>query len=243
MSEKAPGQDDKRIAPSPVRRRHAEMFQFWTLTAAAFFVGLAVVAHFVPYFPVDLAVTRAIQQIRSPAFDVLMRAVSWPGFPPQVHGVCALAAIALFAAGLRWEAVVTVVAEAGILVGGLVKLLVFRPRPTADLVTILRVAGATSFPSGHVILAVTLAGFLAFLAFTLLHPSWLRTMLVALLVTTIPLMGASRIYFGHHWLSDVVGGYLLGSLWLALTIRIYRWGKTRFFVRQPAAAEAPRAHS
>jgi len=37
----------------------------------------------------------------------------------------------------------------------------------------------------------------------------------------------------------VTGAYLLGSLWLALTVAIYRWGKTRFFVNQPVAPSQP----
>jgi undecaprenyl-diphosphatase len=53
----------------------------------------------------------------------------------------------------------------------------------------------------------------------------------------ISLMGLSRIYQGEHWFSDVMGAYLLGSLWLALTIKLYRWGKPRFFVDQPVAPE------
>jgi membrane-associated phospholipid phosphatase len=57
------------------------------------------------------------------------------------------------------------------------------------------------------------------------------------------MMGLSRIYQGQHWFSDVMGAYLLGSLWLALTIRLYRWGKPRYFVDQPVAPEAPAAKS
>lgn len=230
----------KGIAPKHERHRRAGFFQVYAVIAASLFVALAVVAHTVPYFPADLAVTRGIQRIHDPVFNALMQAVSWPGFPPQVHVVCALVVVGLFACGLRWEAIAAGFAEVGILVGGLVKLLVFRPRPTADLVQVLREVGATSFPSGHVLLATTLGGFLAFLAYTLLRHSWLRTTIVTLLLASIPLMGASRIYLGHHWFSDVMGAYLLGSLWLALTIRFYRWGKKRFFVRQPAAPEAHR---
>jgi membrane-associated phospholipid phosphatase len=55
------------------------------------------------------------------------------------------------------------------------------------------------------------------------------------------LMGLSRIYQGQHWFSDVAGAYLLATLWLALVVRVYRWGKTRFFVHQPVAPEAPRS--
>jgi undecaprenyl-diphosphatase len=50
-------------------------------------------------------------------------------------------------------------------------------------------------------------------------------------------MGPSRIYLGQHWFSDVMGAYVLGSLWLLLSIRVYRWGKPRFFRDQPVARE------
>jgi undecaprenyl-diphosphatase len=51
----------------------------------------------------------------------------------------------------------------------------------------------------------------------------------------IALVGVSRVYLGEHWPSDVIGAYLLGTLWLALTIYIYRKGKPHFFVHQPPA--------
>ncbi len=52
----------------------------------------------------------------------------------------------------------------------------------------------------------------------------------------IALIGLARVYSGEHWFSDVVGGYLFGSIWLVLTIRFYDWGKSRFLVNQPTAA-------
>ena len=55
----------------------------------------------------------------------------------------------------------------------------------------------------------------------------------------VVLIGASRIYLGQHWASDVLGAYLLGSLTLVAYIQIYLWGKTRFFVHQPVAAVTP----
>jgi membrane-associated phospholipid phosphatase len=65
--------------------------------------------------------------------------------------------------------------------------------------------------------------------------------LLVALSLLIALMGPSRIYLGQHWFSDVMGAYLFGSLWLALTIRFYRWGKRRYFVHQPVAPAAPAA--
>jgi undecaprenyl-diphosphatase len=124
-------------------------------------------------------------------------------------------------------------------VGSLVKLVVYRPRPSADLVHVFSSLPSSGFPSGHVLEFTAFCGFLGFLAYTLLKPSWGRTTLLALLALLLSLMGLSRIYQGQHWFSDVMGAYLLGSLWLALTIKTYRWGKPRFFARQPLAPETP----
>ncbi len=35
-------------------------------------------------------------------------------------------------------------------------------------------------------------------------------------------VGVARIYAGHHWPSDVLGGYMLGGMWLAIMVHVYR---------------------
>jgi len=147
--------------------------------------------------------------------------------------------VGLFAAGLRWEAVAGLCAASNALVGTTVKLLVERPRPAADLVHVVSQLNTTGFPSGHVLEATAFGGYLIFLSYTLLKPSWYRTAITSFLGVIIVCMGPSRMYLGHHWFSDVMGAYLLGSLWLALAIKLYRWGKPRFFTEQPAAPESP----
>jgi undecaprenyl-diphosphatase len=122
----------------------------------------------------------------------------------------------------------------------MVKEYIQRPRPGIDVVEVFHILDSYSFPSGHVMFYAGFYGFLWFLAYTLLKRSWFRTLLLILLGTLIALVGISRIYLGQHWASDVLGAYLLGSLCLVLTIELYRWGKTRFFVRQPAAPEKPK---
>jgi undecaprenyl-diphosphatase len=61
----------------------------------------------------------------------------------------------------------------------------------------------------------------------LLKNSWWRTLLLVLLLGLVGMIGPSRIYVGEHWASDVVAAYLLGSVWLALSVLVYRWGVKR----------------
>ena len=229
------------IASRPTRHYRALAFQAYVLGASVVFVVLAVVAHTVAYFPLDLTITRAVQGDHGQAFGGLMYAISWIGFFPQVGVLSAAVVLALFLFGLRWEACSALLASLSSGVGALVKLVVLRPRPSADLVHVIRQLPSSGFPSGHVLSTTAFCGFLVFLCFTLLKPSPGRTaMLVAILLLSA-LMWPSRIYLGQHWFSDVMGAYLFGSLWLALTIRVYRWGKPRYFVHQPVAPAAPAA--
>jgi undecaprenyl-diphosphatase len=230
---------DAAIVAPPTRHYRAAAFQAYVLIAMAVFVALAVAAHFIPYFAIDVTITHALQNSHGMAFDALMRGLSWLGFEPQVGVLAALAILILFVAGLRWEAVAAAFAMCGVAFGGLVKAIVTRPRPSADLVHVFQQLPTSGFPSGHTLMAGAFYGFLAFLVYTLLKPSWFRTLLLVVFALLIALMGPSRIYLGQHWFSDVAGAYVLGSLWLALTIRVYRWGKPRFFKHQPIAAGAP----
>jgi undecaprenyl-diphosphatase len=223
------------IAPRGVRRLRALAFRMYVLVAATAFVVLAVLAHGIAYFTFDLRITRWVQGIHGPGFDAFMRAVSWTGFFPQVAALSAAVITFLFAIGLRWESVSGVFATlSGVLAAGL-KLMVMRPRPSADLVHVFSQMHSSGFPSGHVLTTTAFCGFLAFLTFTLLKPSLGRTGALIALLLFIALMGPSRIDMGQHWFSDVCGAYLIGSLWLLLTIEFYRWGKPRFLLRPSAA--------
>ena len=227
----------REIERRPTRRIRATVFQAYVLIATGVFVALAVTAHYVPYFHIDLVVTRFFQTIELPPFDAIMRGLTWMGFVPQVDLIVALIVSVLFLLGLRWEALAALFAALGPVLGSVIKTIVARPRPSADLVEVLTRLDTLSFPSGHVLLATTFYGFVVFLSYALLKPGWIRTTLLVFFGAVIALMGPSRIYLGHHWFSDVMGAYVLGSLWLALAIRVYRWGKPRFFRGQPVAPE------
>ena len=232
-------------APAPVRRYRAVLFQIALFLVAGAFAALTFLVKTMPSFAIDLQITKAIQLINFPFFATFMDWVSWPGFGPQSIIITALIILSIYGIGLHWESVMALVAAAlSTGINLLVKDLIQRPRPTANLVNVFAKLTDFSFPSGHVMFYIGFYGFIGFLSFSLLKPSIKRSLLLVLFGGLVVLIGASRIYLGQHWASDVLGAYLLGSLILEACIQMYLWGKTRFFVHQPVAAAQPQpAHA
>ncbi len=231
-------------APPRARRYRAILFQGSMIAVSSAFAILTFLAKSTPFFPLDLQITRGIQTITNPAFAQFMSLLSWPGFTPQTLVIPVVIVAFLWGLGLHWESVAALVAAIlATAVDNLVKDLIRRPRPTANLVHVFRILNSYSFPSGHVVFYVGFFGFLFFLAFSLLKPSLVRTVILVVFGVMIALIGISRIYLGQHWASDVLGAYLLGSLTLVASIAFYRWGKSRFFVakKQPVKTTEPPA--
>jgi len=76
-----------------------------------------------------------------------------------------------------------------------------------------------AFPSGHAAMAMTVLGTIAVLAPSLLGRRRVRGVRVVLVVAAL-LVGGSRLYLGVHWMSDVLGGALLGGAFAALVAAV-----------------------
>jgi membrane-associated phospholipid phosphatase len=224
------------------RARHllAWRFQIAVALAGLGFGVLALLARTVWYFPVDLELTRAIQGMRAPWLDGLLGAVTWVGFPPQSNLIFGLVILGLFLLGQRLEALMTAFAAAGSAgLWYLIAPLVGRPRPSPELVDVAMQIPHGSFPSGHVLNLTAIFGFLIYLTILLVPWTLARRALVTLLVLPILTIGFARVEAGAHWPSDVLGGYMLGGIWLALTIHLYRWLKQRLSGRHGERAGGP----
>jgi undecaprenyl-diphosphatase len=103
-----------------------------------------------------------------------------------------------------------------------VKEVVDRPRPSEALVHVNNHLTDPSFPSGHALNSMLLYGFLFYLAMVYLRNIWLRLAVQAACLWLIIGNGLQRVYSGEHWTSDVLGGYLLGAIGVALLIAIHR---------------------
>lgn len=78
-----------------------------------------------------------------------------------------------------------------------------------------------SFPSGHAASSVVIFGLIALIAWHLL-PQPYASIAVGLLVALIVLIGISRVYLGAHYATDVLVGWLVGAVGLAIIIWIVR---------------------
>ena len=83
-----------------------------------------------------------------------------------------------------------------------------------------------SFPSGHSATAMTLYGLLGYWLVRgrrRIQNQWLVGICAIGLILVV---GFSRIYLGVHFLSDVLGGYLVGACWLIVGIVLTEWQRT-----------------
>jgi membrane-associated phospholipid phosphatase len=75
-----------------------------------------------------------------------------------------------------------------------------------------------SFPSGHVVLALSVYGILAYL-WIRASRSWIeRGTAVVLLTLLVCVTGLARVRLGTHWPSDVIAGLIIGIAWLAVVL-------------------------
>jgi undecaprenyl-diphosphatase len=83
-----------------------------------------------------------------------------------------------------------------------------------------------SFPSGHAMNSMVAYGMLAYLLARTVPRKWMPLVVGA--AVTVPLVvGASRIFLGYHYFSDVLAGFAAGLAWLTVCITVCELGLRR----------------
>jgi undecaprenyl-diphosphatase len=109
------------------------------------------------------------------------------------------------------------------LLDNLIKLVISRQRPPADLVHILSPTTGFSYPSGHAVFFTWMSFMIAVALAPKIRPVF-RPALWAVAAIVIVLTCIARVWAGAHWPSDVIGGVLLGIGWSAFVLWLpERW--------------------
>ena len=200
------------------RNHHGEIYIFGASIAALFLAGwgfLGLLQRIIGKDPlelVDISIYHLFQAIRSPRADYLFVALTETGD----YFVNLFVAGAVLGVLLVKRCYRTAFFWAMAVVGGfegiqLLKWAIHLPRPTM----LYDGPSAFAFPSGHTTMSVILYGFLAFLLTRGVHSPFRRG-LFAITFTYCTLIAISRLYLGAHWLSDIMGGFFIGTAWASL---------------------------
>lgn len=174
--------------------------------------------------PFDRAVLLALRTpgnpsdpIGPPAVEEMMRDLTALG------GVAVLGPLTLAAAGLLWLLgrrrsvwLLLVAVIGGQVFSSTAKFLFDRPRP--DLVPHGALVTSASFPSGHSMMAAVTYLTLAAMIARTQESRAVRIYLVALAASLSFAVGASRVYLGVHWPTDVIAGWAAGAGWAMLCL-------------------------
>jgi len=174
-----------------------------------------------PLLPFDVPIAAFVQSFHWGPITYVFDVINFTaGYVQVVVGVVAVAAV------LIWErraGYLMAIGSVSSLLDNVIKMMMARQRPSADLVHILTPAPGFSYPSGHAVFFTWLSFMLAFSLAPHVRPR-IRWMLWVAAAFVILLACLARVWAGDHWPSDVLGGFLLGLVWSAFVVWLpERW--------------------
>ncbi|HWJ79757.1 MAG TPA: phosphatase PAP2 family protein [Niallia sp.] len=168
----------------------------------------------------DTVIIDFLQTIFPSSMHSIFEGISYLGTKIGI-GIVAL----LFIIWLVWKAkdfvgIATFVLCVGLgnIMNNWIKDVIERPRP---ITASLEDADSFSFPSGHAMVGLLLYLFIAHLLSKEIKRNSRKLVLAGVALLLILLIGISRIVLGAHYPTDVIGGYLIGGIWLFIWIIIY----------------------
>ena len=175
--------------------------------------------HVRKYKPVDLAIFEKLNKVTGRRRIKFMLFITFLGKHQfLIPANLVLIFFFLFIRHQTWFSIrVAAIALSSLALMLLLKQLFRRRRPLAPLLKAVR---GLSFPSGHAIMAVTFFGMVIYIVRHTVTDPALRIILIILLVILIFLIGFSRIYLRVHYTSDVLAGFIIGTIWLLISLAV-----------------------
>lgn len=172
----------------------------------------------------DLFINTKIASLQTPFLTTLMTHITNSISPTKIIFL-SLIIIALLSYKKRLKETFLFILSigGGYLLEIALKELVQRPRPTNALIT----ETSYSFPSGHATIAIIFFTLLIYLFNKEIKNKTTRYIFIGVNIALILLIGLSRIYLNVHWLTDVLGGYALGLIWISILIKTIKPKKTK----------------
>lgn len=104
------------------------------------------------------------------------------------------------------------------LINHILKIIIQRPRPPIEFRMVEEIS--FSFPSGHSMASMAFYGLIIYFVFKYLKNRPAKITICTALSILIILIGTSRVYFGVHYASDVIAGFIASIGYLIIYIRI-----------------------
>lgn len=175
----------------------------------------------------DRPVLDAMIGLRSPDANRLVTDFTDLGGPRLMPVIAVAAALLLAVWWRRWTPILLIAVAAGgsLLMTVIGKHVLDRARPARAL-AVPPFETSPSFPSGHTLNAWVILLMVAYLVCCRVDSRRWRTVTVAAALILAVAMGLSRVYLGHHWLTDVLVAWTLGSAWLVVVVTGHRLALT-----------------
>lgn len=166
----------------------------------------------------DLPVYQFIMNIFEPTIlmTIIMKIITTLGSTLVI--VTGILSIAILVKNKKYFKTFLIANLIGVIINNILKILIHRPRPTNT--TLFTVEKSYSFPSGHTMMSTIFYGLIIYYVIKFINKKWLRNLLVGLLSFTILAIAISRIYLGVHYATDVIGGFIIGLIYLITFIKL-----------------------
>lgn len=212
----------------PGRPTRTALITAAALTPPTVALLLLVALSWAPLMTLDENIARTTHRwaVDAPSATHVCRILTdWVWDPWTMRALCAVAVLWLVRCHAAWGLALWLVATCalGTLLQQGLKWAVGRDRPVwTDPVDSARYA---AFPSGHALTATVVCGLLLWLLHRYGAGRAARRTALAVAAVSVVGVGLTRVWLGVHWPSDVVGGWLIGALVVALAVGAYgRWG-------------------